>query len=182
MKYLSPNRNIYATLCLISVLLFLLSCKSSSSPSSSSNTEATKQAEAQLAETPESIDASLLERLAREKWHGDLDGLRERRYIRTLVLYNKTNFFYDGPQPRGITYEALKEFEKFLNTKLNTGAKPIHLVFIPVTREEAFKRMKDGRGDLAASNFPIIPEVQQYVDFSDPVRELAKEVVVTGPA
>src|SRR5262245_48028460 len=116
------------------------------------------------AEAPESIDPSLLERLKNEHWTGDLDGLRARRYLRALVLYNKTNFFYDGPQPRGITYEGLKEFEKFLNTKLNTGPQPIHLVFIPVTREEALKRMKDGRGDLAASNFAIISEAQQYVD------------------
>lgn len=50
-----------------------------------------------------------------------IDGMLERRYIRALVLYNKTNFFYDGPQARGITYEALKEFEKFLNAKLNTA-------------------------------------------------------------
>src|SRR5262249_3920511 len=106
----------------------------------------------------------------------------ERRYIRALVLYNKTNFFYDGPQPRGITYEALKEFEKFLNKKLDTGDKPIHMIFLPVSREDGIKRMRDGRGDIAASNIPIIPEFQQSVDFSDPLRERSKEVIVTGPS
>jgi membrane-bound lytic murein transglycosylase MltF len=75
--------------------------------------------------------------------------LVERRYIRALVLYNKTSFFYDGPQPRGLSYEALKEFEKFLNAKLNTGKQPVHMVFIPVTREDGLKRMQDGRGDIA---------------------------------
>ena len=182
MEYLARHKNILVTIFLLSILLVLISCKSSSPPpASSANPDTSKQTEAQVTETPEIIDPSLLERLKREKWHGDIDALRERRYIRALVLYNKTNFFYDGPQPRGITYEALKEFEKFLNTKLNTGPQPIHLVFIPVTRPEALKRMKDGRGDLAASNFAIISEAQQYVDFSDPVRERAKEVVVTGP-
>jgi len=136
----------------------------------------------QLSEAPENIDPSVLERMKNEHWTGDIDRMRERRYIRALVLYDKTNFFYDGPQPRGINYEALKEFEKFLNRKLNTGDKPVHLVFIPVKREEGIKRMQDGRGDIAASNIPIVPEVQKFVDFSDPVREGAKEVIVSGSA
>jgi len=106
----------------------------------------------------------------------------ERRYIRALVLYNKTGFFYDGPQPRGISYEALIEFEKFLNKKLNTGNKPVRMVFLPVTREEMAKRMADKRGDIVVANIPIIPEVQKIADVSDPVRENAKQLVVTGPS
>src|SRR5262249_27609438 len=38
------------------------------------------------------------------------------------------------------------------------------------------------RGDIAVSNIPIIPELERFVDFSDPVREGAKELIVTGPA
>jgi membrane-bound lytic murein transglycosylase MltF len=130
----------------------------------------------------EEIDSSLLARLRNEKWNGDIEGLVERRYIRALVLYSKTGFFYDGPQPRGVSYEALKEFEKFLNKKLNTGMQPVHMVFIPVSREEGLKRMADGRGDIAVANIPIIPEVQKIVDLSDPVRSSARELVVTGPS
>ena len=131
---------------------------------------------------PVELEPSLLERLKNEKWIGDLDGLKERRYIRALVLYNKTNFFYDGPQPRGVTYEAIKEFEKFLNAKLETGNQPVYMVFIPVNREEMYERMTSGRGDIAASNIAITPEFKQKVDFSDPVRSDVKEVVVTGPS
>ena len=167
--------------CLFLTLLTLPACKSSTPPPTT-NTDASSAAKVETSETPETIDPGLLGRLMKEHWTGDIDGLLERRYIRALVLYNKTNFFYDGPQPRGITYEALKEFEKFINQKLNTGAKPVHLVFIPVTREEVLQRMQDGRGDLAASNIPIVPELQQSLDFSDPVRERAREVIVTGPS
>jgi membrane-bound lytic murein transglycosylase MltF len=131
---------------------------------------------------PAEIDPTLLERLRTEHWTGDIDGMLERRYIRALVLYNKTNFFYDGPQPRGTSYDALVEFERFLNKKLNTGDKPVHIVFLPVSREEGLKRMSDGRGDIAVSNIPILPDLQKIVDFSDPVRAQAKEVVVTGPS
>jgi len=167
-----------SVLCLL--LLALAAC--TKHPPPTTQQQAAEQSKATPAETPEQIDATLLERLKNEHWTGDIDRMRERRYIRALVLYNKTNFFYDGPQPRGLTYEALKEFEKFLNTKLNTGDHAIHLVFLPVSQEEGIKRMRDGRGDIAVSNIPIIPELQRYVDFSDPVREGARELIVTGPA
>jgi membrane-bound lytic murein transglycosylase MltF len=181
---LKSIRSRFAPVFLLAVLLAAsFACSSSNQTTNANATTASPEPETVAAEEPPptEIDPTILERLKSEKWSGDLDGLRERRYIRTLVLYNKTNFFYDGPQPHGITYEALKEFEKFLNTKLNTGDKPVYIVFVPVTREEGFKRMKDGRGDIAASNIPIMPEFERLVDFSDPVREQVKEIVVTGP-
>ncbi|HEX7333877.1 MAG TPA: lytic transglycosylase F [Pyrinomonadaceae bacterium] len=164
------------------VVITLGACKTATQQPAQTSTPAASPADSPRTDATENIDPSLLDRLKKEHWNGDIDGMLERRYIRALVLYNKTNFFYDGPQPRGITYEALKEFEKFLNGKLNTGNKPVHLIFIPVSPEEGIKRMRDGRGDIAASNIPITAQLQDAVDFSDPVREHAKEVVVTGPS
>lgn len=168
-------------------LVFLVG--SSCSSSADQNTAATAEQPTDLTSAapaeevpPPDYDDAFLDRIRNEKWTGDIDGILERRYIRALVLYNKTNFFFDGPQPRGVTYEALKEFEKFLNKKLNTGEKPIHIVFIPVTRTDGFDRMSDGRGDIAASNLPIVPELQKIGDFSDPLRTGAAQVVVTGPS
>src|SRR5262249_3159465 len=63
-----------------------------------------------------------------ERWTGDLDGMRERRAIRALVPYSKTFFFFDGAQPRGLTYEALKTFEDFVNEKFKTGLLRIQVV------------------------------------------------------
>jgi len=177
------GRNRVPALCVCAVLLLLPACKHTTPPQNlSANANVTSSPEAVVNDTITDIDPSVIERLKNERWTGDIDQLRERRYIRVLALYNKTNFFYDGPHPRGMTYEAVKEFEKFLNKKLDTGNKPIHFVFIPVSREETLSRMKEGRGDLAASNIAITPEGKKFVDFSDPVRENAQEVVVTGPA
>src|SRR5262245_44108307 len=61
--------------------------------------------------TPEPQDPSVLEHIKSERWKGDLNGMAERRYIRALVTYNRSYYFYDGAEPRGITYEAMKEFE-----------------------------------------------------------------------
>ena len=131
--------------------------------------------------TPSNIDQSVIDRVRNEKWSGDIDGMLQRRFIRAIVVYNKTTFFYDGPQARGIDYDALNEFNKFLNQKLKTGDKPIYIMFIPVSRDEAFKRMQDGRGDIVLGNLPITAELEKVVDFSDPTREQSKQIVVGGP-
>src|SRR5215813_1238835 len=131
---------------------------------------------------PEPVDPSLLERIKREKWKGDLDGMAERRYIRALVTYNRSYYFYDGAEARGISYEALREFEKFLNQKLGTGNRQVNVIFIPVQRGDLIQGLIDGRGDIAASNIAITPEGQQLVDYSDPVRENVSNIVITGPA
>lgn len=175
-----PARNLLV-LSLSVVFITVQACKTATQQSSQTNTPPPVAGQTDTPQA-ENIDPSILDRLKNEHWTGDIEGMLERRYIRTLVLYNKTNFFYDGLEPRGITYEALKEFEKFLNAKLNTANRPVHLIFIPVSPEEGLKRMRDGRGDIAASNLAILPQLQQFVDFSDPIRERAREVVVTGPS
>src|SRR5215203_3044138 len=179
----------YATLAnafLIIAIAFTTSCNPVDQGAAGANPSpeppANPETEARAPEPEPEYDVEFLSRLRKEKWSGDLDGMIERRFIRALVLYNKTSFFYDGPQPRGISYEALKEFEKFLNTRLNTGDKPVHIVFIPVSRTEGAERMSDGRADLIVANLAIVPELQAKVDFSDPIRDNASELVVTGPS
>jgi membrane-bound lytic murein transglycosylase MltF len=137
---------------------------------------------AEQGQSAQPVDSSLLERIRRERWTGDLDGMRERRYIRALVTYNKTYYFYDGAEARGVSVEALREFEKVLNQKLQSGEQPVQVVFVPVRREELVPGLADGRGDIAASNIAITPERQKLVAFSDPVRDNARELIVTGPA
>jgi membrane-bound lytic murein transglycosylase MltF len=168
---------------LVTLLALFLSCAAPRPTDTTARNEMPAAAATPEGEIPPlEFDEAFLNRIKTEKWTGDIDGMRGRRFIRALVFYNKTNFFFDGPQPRGITYEALKEFEKFINTKLQTGDKPIHIVFIPVGRGEALKRMSDGRADIAASNIPIVPELQKIGDFSDPVRTGSNELLVTGPS
>ena len=51
-------------------------------------------------------------------WKGDLDGMIERRVIRVLTVQNPVLYFVDKGREVGITYEAVKAFEKQLNQKL----------------------------------------------------------------
>jgi membrane-bound lytic murein transglycosylase MltF len=123
-----------------------------------------------------------IERLVAERWTDDLDEMRRRRIIRVLVTYSKTFYFLDGAQQRGLTYEQLKGFEDFLNARLETGHLRIHVVFIPVARDELIPWLVEGRGDLAAANLTITPERRQLVDFGKPLMEDVREIVVSGPA
>ena len=116
----------------------------------------------------------------REKWIGDLDGMAKRGYIRALVVHSKTFYFLDGAQQRGITYEAMREFERFLNKRLGRRKQKIHVVLIPVRRDELISSVAEGTADIAAANLTVTPERQKLVDFSDAVIDSVKEVIVTG--
>ncbi len=58
-------------------------------------------------------------------WTGDFDGMLERRRIRVLVPYSRTLYFNDKGRERGITADAVREFEQYLNQKHETGNRPL---------------------------------------------------------
>ncbi len=117
-----------------------------------------------------------------KKWTGDLDEMIKRRQIRVLVAWNKTTFFIDKGTPRGAAYDALTAFEEALNKKLKTKHLLVHVVFIPITRQDMFQALRDGLGDIAAGNLTITEERDKLVDFSAPLLRDVREIVVTGPA
>jgi membrane-bound lytic murein transglycosylase MltF len=121
-----------------------------------------------------------LERVQR-KWTGDLGGMVERHMIRALVVYSKTFYFLDGADQRGTSYDALHAFQEDLNRKLGKKIRRVQVIFIPVSRDELLPALTEGRGDLAVANLTITPERKKLVDFSIPVWQGVKELVVTGP-
>jgi membrane-bound lytic murein transglycosylase MltF len=112
---------------------------------------------------------------------GDLDGMIKRRQIRVLTTYNKTGFFIDKGVQRGVTYDAFTAFEDQLNKKLKTGNLRVHVVFLPVGRDELADALLKGRGDIVAANITVSEARLEQVDFAAPVLDDVKEVVVTGP-
>ena len=115
------------------------------------------------------------------EWQGDLDGMAERQVVRALVVYSLTNYFLDGPTQRGVTYEALKEFEKYLNNQLGRRTLKVHVVIIPVRRDELLPSLVKGLGDIAAANLTITPERQATVAFSAPLASGVNELIITAP-
>jgi membrane-bound lytic murein transglycosylase MltF len=113
---------------------------------------------------------------------GDFDEMVQHHTIRALVAYSKTFYFLDRGRQYGLSYEALKEFEKFVNKRLKTKTLKVHVVFIPVSRDELIPSLLKGLGDIAAANLTITTERQKQVDFSNPFASGVKELLVTGPS
>ena len=116
-----------------------------------------------------------------DPWHGDFQGMVERRVIRALVTYSRTHYFLDGAQPRGLSQAALERFEKVINEKLGTGHLKLHVVAIPVRRDDILPALLEGRGDLASANLSITEDRLESIDFSQPFFDDVSELVITGP-
>jgi membrane-bound lytic murein transglycosylase MltF len=118
---------------------------------------------------------------ATKSFTGDLDGMIARRRIRVLVPYSKTYYFLDRGTPRGLMVDAFKLLEDDINKKLKKGNLRVHVVFLPVSRDEFIPLLLEGKGDIAAGNLTITPERLAKVDFTEPVNRDVSEIVVTGP-
>ena len=118
----------------------------------------------------------------REVIRNDFDEMVKYREIRVLVVSSKTYFFLDRGTQRGITHDFLKEFEKFVNKKIQAKTLKTHIVFIPVARDQLIPGLLKGYGDIVVANLTITPERQKSVDFADPLLSGVKEIVITGPA
>ena len=116
-----------------------------------------------------------------DKWTGDFDGMVKRHLIRVLVPYSKTFYFLDGAHQRGITYEALKEFEKYVNRQLQKNTLKVRVIVIPTSRDRLLPALTEGLGDIAAGNLTTTPDRLKLVDFADPGYTGVDEIIVSGP-
>ncbi len=114
-----------------------------------------------------------------ERHTGDLDAMVKRGSIRALVLYSRSGFFYVDGKPEGISFEALRAFEQFVNQKLRTR-QHVQVTFIPVRPDQLESYLNEGIGDLIAYPVAITPEREQQVAFSVPIQTGVKQILVTG--
>lgn len=113
---------------------------------------------------------------------GDLDEIVRRRFLRALVAYDRTTYFVDRSEQRGIAYDALVEFEKSLRAASNNEHIALKVVIIPTSRDRLIPSLAAGYGDIAIGNLTSTPEREKLVDFSNPVLDNVEELVVTGQA
>jgi len=130
---------------------------------------------------PATLKEQPFELLSR-RWTGDLDTMEQRRVIRVLTVYGLGRYFLDGPQEKGLTFELFKMFEDFINKRLGKKQLLVHVVFIPVARDELIPGLLAGRGDIAAAGLTITPERDGLIDFTNPVSRKLSEILVTGPS
>jgi membrane-bound lytic murein transglycosylase MltF len=111
---------------------------------------------------------------------GDFDAMVKRRLIRAGVVFNRTQYFIDKGVQRGISYESINLFEEDLNKRLKTGLLRVHVAIVPLSRDQLFSSLQEGKVDLVAAALTITPERRKQVDFSIPTRTGVSEIAVTS--
>jgi membrane-bound lytic murein transglycosylase MltF len=171
-------------------MLALVACDNSSgTPFKSGHTGASlaqdsrsKPEAERMEQSSSDIEARVGIKPLRDPWTGDLDIMAEKRTIRVLTVYGLGRYYLDGAQEKGMTYEWFKMFEDYVNQQAGTKHLKIHVVFIPVARDQLIPGLLSGRGDIAAAELTITPERASVIDFTNPVSAAISEVLVTGPS
>jgi len=115
------------------------------------------------------------------RWTGDLDGMVERRFIRVLTTYSKTNFFVDKGTQLGLVVDAFRLFEDDLNARLQNRHIRVRVLFVPVANDDLIPALIEGRGDIVAAGKLITAWRKEQVDFTNPTHRGISTVIVTGP-
>lgn len=126
----------------------------------------------------EKSEATVSERI-NQAFIGDLKEIRERRILRVLVSYNRTNFFHTVKGDRGIEHDLIKEYEKFLNRGPRRERYKTHVVFLARPFEKLLPDLQAGYGDIVASGLTITPERQSFIDFTQPYIKDVQEILVS---
>jgi membrane-bound lytic murein transglycosylase MltF len=114
------------------------------------------------------------------RWTGDWNAIRKHNILRMLVVYSKTSFFYDRGRPSGVNAEVARELELYINKRLKTRAKRLHVAVIPVTPGQLLPYLNSGMGDVIAASVFATPERAKLVDFTRPIITNARIIVVTN--
>ena len=104
--------------------------------------ESADHSQVPLAKTTRSLD--YLEQVT-VRDRRDFEQMQEKNVVRALVTHSKTFYFFDGATQRGLSYDALREFEKYVNKELKTKTIKMRIVFIPVTRDQLLPALKAER-------------------------------------
>ncbi len=174
------------TVAMVAAAALLYGCSSGNRPAATASPTATPTA---VAATEESLEPApeatpLPEGVAqflRVPLKGDLDEMVKRRVVRVLTVQNPILYAVDKGREVGMTYEAIVAFEKQLNESLGNKTVLVHVVPVPIGREQMIPALLAGRGDLVAGMVRVTPERAKQVDFSLPLVSGVKDVLITGP-
>ena len=119
--------------------------------------------------------------VALQPWHGDYDGMVQRRMVRIAVPYSMTHYFLDGAVERGISAAMGRRLEQEINHREGLRTRLVHVVFIPTPRNRLVPYLTSGMADIAMGNISITESHSRMVDFSIPFIRNSRELVVTGP-
>ncbi len=109
----------------------------------------------------------------------DLPTMQERKVIRVLTDYSKTNYFIEDGHFFGFEYNLMKEFERFVNLEVKHDEQQTTVEFIPVPRSMLIPSLIQGMGDIVAAGLASGRNLPREVVFTDPYVENVGCVLVT---
>lgn len=117
--------------------------------------------------------------IVNEPWTGDWDGIRDRRQLRVLTTYNRTNFLIEAGQGRGLEYEAMMWLQDYVNARNAPGGPAnLRIFFVPLPFDELIPALLEGRGDMIAAGMTATEARAKQVLFTEPYMRGVSEVVV----
>jgi membrane-bound lytic murein transglycosylase MltF len=183
MLVLMKRLNIYP------ILLLLLAAACSKSPTEPAATSQETAAPAKAEQPSESAGGvtaepegqNVVSETTLNNWKGDLDGMIQRRFIRVLTTYSRTNYFVDKGTQRGLVADTAAMFEEDLNKKLKNKHIRVQVMILPVSHDELLPALLEGRGDIIAAGTLVTDLRKEQVDFTNPTQTGVSVVAVTGP-
>ncbi len=115
----------------------------------------------------------------KEPFTGDLAEIKQRKIIRALVTYGKSDFHLANGQPLGIQVELLNLYEKFLNKGIRRDVNKTKVKIIPVHFDQLIPALLEGRGDIAAAFLTATPERKKQLRFALGNAQDINEVLVS---
>lgn len=126
------------------------------------------------------IVATSLTGHTRERFTGDLDGIRERGVLRVLTRNNPVTYFLHRGNRMGFDYQLAKMLADELGLRLE--------MVVVRSRDQLIPHLLEGRGDLIAASLSVTPERSRSIAFSRPyltveewVVQRAAEPLLSGP-
>jgi membrane-bound lytic murein transglycosylase MltF len=173
-----------AAVLLTGIVATVAACGDKEAPAAKPAAEPSAKSEAEPAELPPSrLETELPEAmrdLVLRPATGDLDAMIKRRMVRIGATFNRTFYFIDKGVQHGVTYEYGQLVEERLNKHLKTGLdNKVHVVVMPLPRSQLLPALLDGRIDIVAAQVTERPELQKFVDFTDPTRRNVNQILVT---
>ena len=111
--------------------------------------------------------------------YGGLENILKKKYLRVLTTKNPYDYYIYQGKTKGLQFEMVKEFTKYLNEKfVKKGELRIVFEMIPVDFDQLIPMLVSGKGDLIAVGLTQTTQRDKLVDYVNPYQKV-DDVIIT---